>query len=406
MNGTAIYLVLATLFVSQIFGLSLSIGQTLLLLITAVVLSFASAGVPSGGFFVLVAAFGVAGLPPSAYIGLTLVLAADWVVDRFRAVTNVWSDAVGAAVVAQSIGRGHHDVRESAAPERPSRDSRGGRPERTGRHEDRWRSARPERSSVASPASASPFAVTSAETDLETTPSESRPERSESETGRPGRPQRPEQSERGGRDRQRFDRRRVGEGGDRGERGERGRGDRSRRPDDRGRREGRPRFGDRGRDRDSDRSRHRGQRDDRRFRGGDRSGQEQSRPAPVDSEAPSELMAAVFGEPTEPVRNEDLFTNDTDTQESAEQTEMDSEYSPSQSEEMSPEEESSEQQNMDYGRSRSHRGERPESDSKPSSDDNEPSRKPEPESSETTDSETGPQEPPQFGRAPRKRLRH
>jgi len=154
MNGTAIYVVLSTVFVSQMFGLSLSFGQILLLLVSSVVLSFGSSGMPLGGFFLLVAAFGVAGFPPSAYAGLGVILAVDWIADRMRAVINVWSDAAGAAVAAQAIGRGFQESKSSESSERPSREARGGRHDRSPKRDDRRPFGRPERVSPA----ASPFA--------------------------------------------------------------------------------------------------------------------------------------------------------------------------------------------------------------------------------------------------------
>ena len=399
MNGTAIYVVLSTIFIAQLFNLSLSVGQMLLLLLTAIVLSFGSAGIPSGGFFLLIAAFGVAGFPPSAFVGLGLLLAVDWIIDRMRAVVNVWSDAVGAAVVAQSIGRGHHDFRAMTSPERPVRDSRSGRPERTGRREDRWRSGKPERT-AALPA-ASPFAVTSAaEIDLEAATPEPRPERSEVEAERPVRTPRFEQGDRGGRGRQRFHEPRDQEGH------EPPRGERGRRPDERGRRDSRPRFGDRGRDHEGDRSRHRGQREDRRFRGGERPPQEQPKLTPIETESGVESATPLVPGLPEPVHNEELFapessksvesnTNDmfADTQPPTAQVDSDDQI----------DELNVEAPSMEYGRSRFRRAEKVESTGEQT--ETEPDRGTESTDSETPASEPSSSEPLSFGRTKRKRLK-
>ncbi|PWB74277.1 hypothetical protein C3F09_04170 [candidate division GN15 bacterium] len=394
MNGTAIYVVTATVFVAQAFGLSMSVWQTILLLVTAVVLSFGSSGMPSGGFFLLVAAFGVAGFPPSAFIGLSLLLAIDWIADRLRAVTNVWSDSIGAAVVAQSIGRGYHEHKEAIIPERPSRDLRGGRPERTGRRDDRFRTGRPERTPVAP---ASPFAVTGAEIDLEASTPESRrePARADSEQSRPPRP---EHSDRGGRGRQRFHEGRDQEGR------EHGRGEQGRRPDDRGRREGRPRFGDRDRGRGSeggDRPRHRGQREDRRFRG-DRTPHEQPQVTPVESENTLETATPHTGV-SEPVRNEELFTSESPKPVESRTGDMfagtESHGDVTEGSVQGNEEEPPE---MEYGRSRFRRVEKSEPSGEPTKESAPPA-----ESEETpeTPAEPGSQEPIEFGRSPRKRLK-
>lgn len=397
MNGTAIYVVLATIFVAQAFNVNLSIVQLLLLMVTAVILSFGSSGMPSGGFFLLVAAFGVAGFPPSAYIGLGLLLAADWIVDRLRAVVNVWSDAVGAAVVAQSIGRGHHDTGAVTPSDKPARDIRIGRPEHKGRREDRWRSGRPERTATAPVVS--PFAVTSAaEIDLEAATPESRQESSDADAGRPARPPRPDQGDRGGRGRQRFHESRDQEGR------EHPRSERGRRPDERGRRDSRPRFGDRGRDHEGDRSHHRGQREDRRFRGGERTPLEQPKPVATDSEV--ESISQPTGYIPEPIRNEELFASESSSiDESGPSDNFGDISAPSDGFDRKgePQELNEEAPTMEFGRSKFGRAESAESAAEQTEP--EPSSKTESEDSEATPAEPSVSEPLSFGRRPRKRFK-
>jgi len=118
------------------------------------------------------------------------------------------------------------------------------------------------------------------------------------------------------------------------------------------------------------------------------------------------LTAAVFGVPTEPVRNEDLFTGNAEPHETQTHSETESEYVPFRSEDETPSDEQQEPTDMEYGRGRSRRAEMPESETEEPSGDSEQPSEPEAESTDANPSEGGAQEPPQFGRAPRKRLRH
>ncbi|MEK7321813.1 MAG: dicarboxylate/amino acid:cation symporter [Pseudomonadota bacterium] len=96
MNGTALYEAVAAMFIAQAYGIDLSLGQQVIVFITATLAAVGAAGIPEAGLVTMVIVLNAVGLPLE---GIGLLLAVDWLLDRFRATINVWGDAVGAAVV-------------------------------------------------------------------------------------------------------------------------------------------------------------------------------------------------------------------------------------------------------------------------------------------------------------------
>ena len=100
MDGTALYEAAAAMFIAQAYGLDLGIGQQAVIFITATLAAIGAAGIPQAGLVTMIIVLQVVGLPVE---GIALLLAVDWFLDRFRTSTNVWGDAVGAAVVHRYI---------------------------------------------------------------------------------------------------------------------------------------------------------------------------------------------------------------------------------------------------------------------------------------------------------------
>jgi Na+/H+-dicarboxylate symporter len=96
MNGTALYEAVAALFIAQAYGIELSFAAQLLVVVTATLAAIGAAGIPEAGLVTLVTVLHAVGLPTE---GVGLILAIDWLLDRFRTSVNVWGDAVGAAVI-------------------------------------------------------------------------------------------------------------------------------------------------------------------------------------------------------------------------------------------------------------------------------------------------------------------
>ncbi|MBF0280987.1 MAG: dicarboxylate/amino acid:cation symporter [Zetaproteobacteria bacterium] len=96
MDGTALYEAVAVMFIAQAMGIDLTLGQQLLVLLTATMAAIGAAGIPEAGLVTMVIVLEAVGLPLE---GIGLLLAVDWFLDRCRTTINVWGDCVGAAVV-------------------------------------------------------------------------------------------------------------------------------------------------------------------------------------------------------------------------------------------------------------------------------------------------------------------
>jgi len=96
MDGTALYEAVAAIFISQVNGMELSIGQVIAISITATAASIGAAGIPQAGLVTMVMVLDTVGLPAE---DVTLILAVDWLLDRFRTAINVLGDSIGAGIV-------------------------------------------------------------------------------------------------------------------------------------------------------------------------------------------------------------------------------------------------------------------------------------------------------------------
>ncbi|XP_060791469.1 excitatory amino acid transporter 3 [Neoarius graeffei] len=96
MDGTALYEAVATIFIAQLNGVDLDMGQVVTISITATLASIGAAGVPNAGMVTMVMVLTAVGLPAS---DVTLLLAVDWLIDRARTMVNVLGDAFGAGIV-------------------------------------------------------------------------------------------------------------------------------------------------------------------------------------------------------------------------------------------------------------------------------------------------------------------
>ena len=96
MAGTALYEGCVVLFVAQVFGIPLDLGQQLTLLLLAVLGAVAAAGIPGGSLPIIAGLLITFGIPPE---GIGIVLGADRLLDMTRTMVNVGADMVTTAVV-------------------------------------------------------------------------------------------------------------------------------------------------------------------------------------------------------------------------------------------------------------------------------------------------------------------
>ncbi len=102
MDGTSVYQAVAAVFIAQAFGLDLTLGTQLGIILTATLASIGAAAVPGAGMVMLVIVLGQAGIPEA---GLALIFAIDRPLDMCRTITNVTGDAAVSMMVAKSVGK-------------------------------------------------------------------------------------------------------------------------------------------------------------------------------------------------------------------------------------------------------------------------------------------------------------
>lgn len=103
MDGTALYEAVAAVFIAQVENYDTSPAKVIIICITAIAASVGAAGVPQAGLFTLVIVLVAVGLPPE---DAALILAVDWLLDRFRTTVNVLGDSFGVGIV-QHFTRKH-----------------------------------------------------------------------------------------------------------------------------------------------------------------------------------------------------------------------------------------------------------------------------------------------------------
>lgn len=96
MDGSAIYLVVASIFTASCYGIDLSMGQYLAIGISSVLLSFCVVGIPGGSLALLPLVFLAAGIPME---GIAIVAAADKLVDIGRTMISVTGDSAASVVL-------------------------------------------------------------------------------------------------------------------------------------------------------------------------------------------------------------------------------------------------------------------------------------------------------------------
>jgi aerobic C4-dicarboxylate transport protein len=98
LDGTNIYMTLATLFIAQALGVSLSIGEQFTILVVAMISSKGASGITGAGFITLAAT--LAAVRPELVPGMAIVLGVDKFMSECRALTNITGNGVACIVVA------------------------------------------------------------------------------------------------------------------------------------------------------------------------------------------------------------------------------------------------------------------------------------------------------------------
>jgi len=118
MDGTALYRGVAALFIAEVFGVDLTMGDQLAIVATATMASIGAAGVPGAGIVTLAMVLTATGVPP---VGVALILGMDRLLDMFRTAVNVTGDLAVTAVMAASEGEDIDPLSVSDDVEDPER---------------------------------------------------------------------------------------------------------------------------------------------------------------------------------------------------------------------------------------------------------------------------------------------
>jgi DAACS family dicarboxylate/amino acid:cation (Na+ or H+) symporter len=112
MNGTALFEGVTCVFLAQVFGLELGIGQQLVVIVLSVLMAVGTAGVPGGSIPLLMIVLNTIGVPPG---GIAIILGIDRILDMCRTVPNVTGDLTCACYVARAESRNLAAARTAAA---------------------------------------------------------------------------------------------------------------------------------------------------------------------------------------------------------------------------------------------------------------------------------------------------
>ena len=102
LDGTSIYLTMATIFLAQVYGVPLTITQQLSILAVLMITSKGAAGVTGSGFIVLASTLAAIKVIPVE--GVALLLGVDRFMSEARAITNLIGNGVATLVISRSEG--------------------------------------------------------------------------------------------------------------------------------------------------------------------------------------------------------------------------------------------------------------------------------------------------------------
>jgi len=101
MNGTALFEGVTVLFLAQVFGVHLSLGAQVIVVVLSVMTAIGAAGVPGGSLPLMMLVMATVGVPPE---GIAIILGVDRILDMTRTTLNVSGD-ISAAVYIDRIDR-------------------------------------------------------------------------------------------------------------------------------------------------------------------------------------------------------------------------------------------------------------------------------------------------------------
>jgi Na+/H+-dicarboxylate symporter len=113
LDGSMMYCTFAVMFIAQVYGIEISIGQQILMVAVLMLTSKGIAGVPRASLVVIAATLAQFNIPEA---GMLLLLGIDHFLDMGRSATNVIGNSVATAVVSKWEGELRHEAPESERP--------------------------------------------------------------------------------------------------------------------------------------------------------------------------------------------------------------------------------------------------------------------------------------------------
>lgn len=102
LDGSMMYMTFASIFIAQIYGIDMSIGEQIIMLLVLMLTSKGIAGVPRASLVIIVATCSMFGIPPE---GIALILPIDHFCDMGRSMTNVLGNALSTSAVSKWEGQ-------------------------------------------------------------------------------------------------------------------------------------------------------------------------------------------------------------------------------------------------------------------------------------------------------------
>ncbi|HCN52164.1 MAG TPA: dicarboxylate/amino acid:cation symporter [Chryseobacterium sp.] len=102
LDGSMMYMTFASIFIAQIYGIEMTIGQQITMLLVLMLTSKGIAGVPRASLVIIVATCSMFGIPPE---GIALILPIDHFCDMGRSMTNVLGNTLATSAVSKWEGQ-------------------------------------------------------------------------------------------------------------------------------------------------------------------------------------------------------------------------------------------------------------------------------------------------------------
>ena len=102
LDGSMMYMTFASIFIAQIYGIDMTLGEQIIMLLVLMLTSKGIAGVPRASLVIIVATCSMFGIPPE---GIALILPIDHFCDMGRSITNVLGNALSTSAVSKWEGQ-------------------------------------------------------------------------------------------------------------------------------------------------------------------------------------------------------------------------------------------------------------------------------------------------------------